>query len=241
MATDIKLTSQSELKIKEVKNIDPVGIHINEVNQIAPVAVHLKEVNHIDPITIDDLHISEVKNIDPLNIASFNVTKLPMVNVSLQKLPALDVNLRNLPPISVGTHQTFSIPSNYTLRARFLGIELVRLNLEGKTSILPRQRIPVERYKDFNKSYSETRLATEPAAPVKCAHTTTRVKTRCVQHTHSHPPQAHHSGGASKASCQHHPISKGSSLSFGTPSASFKLHDEPVKSNLSENRITSGD
>ncbi len=236
MATDIKLTSQSELKIKEVKNIDSVDIHVKEVNKIDPVAVHLKEINHIDPISIDNMHISEVKNIEPLDIATFNITKLPMVNVSLQKLPPLDVNLRSLPPISVGTYQKFLIPSNYTLRARFLGIELFRLNLEGKTSILPKQSSPVHKYKDFNKSYSEAQPVSEPA--VHCKQTTTN---HCVQQAKHHPQPPHYCTGSPMPAGHKQHRTDAASLSFGKPSTSFQLQDEPVSPNLSESHIMSGD
>jgi len=133
--------------------------------RLYPLATHIKEVNHIDPLTIESMRLSEVKNIEPLEIAKFNVTNLPMVNVSLQKLPAVDFNVKTLPPISVGTHQNFCIPSNYTLRAQVLGIELIRLHLNGKTSIVPKERARREQARSDNKSFPTPSVAGNPAIP----------------------------------------------------------------------------
>ena len=136
--------------------------------RLYPLATQIKEVNHIDPLSIESMHVSEVKNIEPLQIAKFNVTNLPMVNVSLQKLPTVDFNVKTLPPISVGTHQNFCVPSDYTLRARVLGVELVRLHLNGKTSIIPKERARREQARSDNRSFPETSVAGNPAIPSHC-------------------------------------------------------------------------
>lgn len=148
----LTLTEDSELKITQVQ-------------KIAPVAVHLKEVNHIDPISIEDLHVSEVRNIEPINIEKFNVTNLPMVNVSLRQLPPVDMNVRRLPPVSIGTHQNFQVPSNYMVRARFLGIEFFRIHLDGCSMIIPKERFRREQAKTLNRSFPVPAAAGNPAIP----------------------------------------------------------------------------
>jgi len=242
---------------------------IDKVSQIDPVAVHLKEINHIDPLSIDALHIDEVKNIDPLQIDKFNVTNLPMVNVSLQKLPQVDINLKTLPPVSVGLHQNLCIPSSYTLRARLLGIELVRLHLNGHTTILPKERARREQKRSDNKSFPVMSAAGNPAIPSHC-------DDACSNGYHGRvnamPAQRHSGPAISSFHAEHHirrqqatpsqpgnPIDVTSSvfstptnshassssqpgtLSFGAPQAAFQIPDQPAQDTLSEHRVMSGD
>ena len=162
----LTLKDGSTIKLREDSALTVTSI--DNVKNIDPVAVHLKEVNHIDPFSIDSLHVSEVKNIDPIEITRFNVTNLPMVNVSLQKLPAVDFNVKTLPPVSVGTHQNFCIPSDYTLRARVLGVELIRLHLNGTTSIIPKERARREQARSDNRSFAQVAAAGNPAIPSRC-------------------------------------------------------------------------
>jgi len=100
---------------------------------------------------VEALQVSQVRNIEPLKIEEFNVTNLPTVNLSMRQLPPVDLNIRRLPALSVGTHQVFEVPSNYTVRARFLGIEVLRIQLAGRTTIGPREL--------FRKSRSERAAA----------------------------------------------------------------------------------
>lgn len=181
MATDIKIVPESQLQISSVSSIAP--INIDRVQHIAPVAAHIKEVNHIDPISIDALYVSQVRNIEPIAIERFNVTNLPMVNMSLRQLPPVDLNVRRVPPVSIGTHQDFSIPSNYTVRARFLGIEFLRIHLDGHTTILPKERYRREQAQTHNRSFPEPATAGNPAIPSVCRETGTQV--------HSPPPVIH--------------------------------------------------
>lgn len=164
MGVDVdKVRDVEPLRVKEVKGIEPIGI--KHVQNIAPAAVHIKEVNHIDPLSIDSLHVSEIKNIEPISINKFNITNLPMLNMSLRQLPAVDMNIRKLPPISVGTHQEFHVPSNYTLKARFLGVEFFRINLDGHTMLVPKERFRREQARAQNRSFPETAVAGNPAIP----------------------------------------------------------------------------
>ncbi len=245
----LRLREDSKLTLKDdsvltIKSID-------KVKNIEPVAVHLKEVNHIDPLSIEALHVSEIKNIEPLQIAKFNVTNLPMVNVSLQKLPEVGINIKTLPPISVGTHQDFCIPSSYTLHARLLGIEVARLQLNGQTSIVPRDRARREQARADNKSYPAPSAAGNPAIPSRCSEN--KQSSCCPQPKlaagyYRQPPEytAPHPGVGKGMSASN--FTAGStagpstaSLSFGIPRAAFQIPDQPASDNFSENRVMSGE
>lgn len=167
---DIKITASSELGIKgeagaEHVHIDIDPLSIQEVQNIAPLAAHIKEVNHIDPISIEALHVSEVRNIEPIIIEKFNVTDLPMVNMTLRQIPTVDMNVRRLPPVSIGTHQNFHVPSSYTVRAKFLGIEFLRIYLDGHTTIIPKERYRREQERVQNQSFPIVAVGGNPAIP----------------------------------------------------------------------------
>jgi hypothetical protein len=161
-----KVKNISPIKIQEVKNIDPV--EIKKVSKIAPIAAHIKEVNHIDPITVEPLRVNEIRHIDPLSIESVNITKLPNVNVSVHQIPDLNINVRRLPPLAIGMYQNFRIPSEYMVRAQFLGLEILRLHLNGQTNLEPCERYPREKTKVPNKSFQEPVIAGNPAIPTIC-------------------------------------------------------------------------
>lgn len=173
---DIKIKEAKnieKLRISELSNIDPLVI--SEVRHIAPAAVHIKELNHIDPLTIEALRINEIRNLDPIRVEKFNVTNLPTVNLSLRQLPAVDMNIRRLPPVSVGLHQDFCLPSSYTLRARLLGIEFLRLNLDGRTMISPRDKVRREQSRTPNQSFPQVATAGNPAIPSRAIDKGSRV------------------------------------------------------------------
>jgi|GEM_PF-6862360 len=255
----LTLKDDSALTIKSIDN----------VNNIDPVAVHLKEINLIDPLSIDSLHISEVKNIEPLQIDKFNVTNLPMVNVSLQKLPPVDINLKTLPPVSVGLHQNLCIPSNYTLRARLLGVELVRLHLSGTSTIVPKERARREQVRSDNKSFPVTSAAGNPAIPSHCddacsdnyhGSVNTMSATRHSGPATNKPKKQPHFQRRQPAMSQpeNHIDNRGGvfaaqskncgmpdhlhdSLSFGAPQAAFQIPEHSTDETLSEHRVMSGD
>jgi hypothetical protein len=149
--------------IAEVHDIAPISIA--EVQKIAPVAAHIKEVNHIDPINVESLFVSQVRNIDPIHIEEFNVTNLPLVNMAVRQLPPVEVNVGRLPALSIGTHQDFEIPSCYTIRARLLGLEVLRVQVAGSTRIAPRDRFRREQERASNRSYPVVATAGNPAIP----------------------------------------------------------------------------
>jgi hypothetical protein len=149
----------------EIRGTDKHPLYIDALQNIAPIAAHIKEVNHIDPLSVESLFVSQVRNIEPLSIAKFNVTNLPLVNLALRQIPAVDLNVRRLPAISVGLHQVFDLPSNYTVRARFLGFEVFRLQLSGCTRIEPRERYRREQERADNRSFPTVAAAGNPAIP----------------------------------------------------------------------------
>lgn len=192
---DVKIEPGSKLKINDGSNItvndgskitikDDSALSILKVQKIAPIATHIKEVNHIDPISIDAFHVNEIKNIEPIRVEKFNITNLPTVNMTVRQLPSVDLNIRRLPAVSIGTHQDFCVPSNYTVRARFLGIEFFRVHLDGQTSIIPQERFRREQGRTQNRSFPVTATAGNPAVPSICRETSTEV---CPPVAHHHP------------------------------------------------------
>ena len=154
------------IRIRELSNIDP--LRIDRVRNIEPVAVHIKEVNHIDPLSIEALHVTEIRNIDPIRVEQFQVTHLPTVNMAVRQLPPVDMSVRQWPAVSVGTHQHFDVPSSYTMRARLLGFEFLRLHLSGRTAVVPRERHPQEVARSPHQSYARPATAGNPAIPTVC-------------------------------------------------------------------------
>jgi hypothetical protein len=159
------VTGIEPLKITQVTGIEP--LEIARVANVEPVAIHIKEVNHIDPLAIDSLHIDEVRNIDPIRVQEFNVTRLPTVNLAVRQIPPVDFNVRHMPPLSVSLGQDFCLPSNYTFRARLLGFEVLRVNVDGRTGILPEERARREQVRAHERSFPEVAAAGNPAIPSK--------------------------------------------------------------------------
>ena len=70
-------------------NINPFTIDsIKRIEKIAPAAVHIKELNQIAPISVDSLRVDHIRHVDPLRVERFNVTHLPIVNLSLEPAPS---------------------------------------------------------------------------------------------------------------------------------------------------------
>jgi hypothetical protein len=234
--SDIHIDDSSSLAIRGQNGHDPVHIeidgsdveirgtskfplYIDALQNIAPIAAHIKEVNHIDPISVESLFVSQVRNIEPINIAKFNVTNLPLVNLALRQIPAVDLNVRRLPAISVGLHQVFDLPSNYMVRARFLGFEVFRLQLSGCTRIEPRERYRREQERADNRSFPTVATAGNPAIPSIRVEQDSTYTAPCAGHHHpkAQPPR----GGGLRVGhgmyhgAPPHPARGGSSLSSG--------------------------
>lgn len=198
---DIKIKEAKnldKLRISELSNVDPLVI--SEVRHIAPAAVHIKELNHIDPLTIESLRIDEIRNLDPIRVEQFNVTNLPTVNLSFRQLPAVDMNIRRLPPVSIGLHQDFCLPSSYTLRARLLGIEFLRLNLDGRTMVSPRDKVRREQSRTPSQSFPQVATAGNPAIPSRSIAKGSRVVVTgspCQPMPSSHQPMSRRFTGRS--------------------------------------------
>ena len=206
--SDVHIDDSSSLAIRGQNGHDPVHIeidgsdveirgtskfplYIDALQNIAPIAAHIKEVNHIDPISVESLFVSQVRNIEPINIAKFNVTNLPLVNLALRQIPAVDLNVRRLPAISVGLHQVFDLPSNYMVRARFLGFEVFRLQLSGCTRIEPRERYRREQERADNRSFPTVATAGNPAIPSIRVEKDSTYTAPCAGHHHpkAQPPR----------------------------------------------------
>jgi len=243
---NVTLTPSSQLTLREesaltVKSID-------KIKNIDPVAIHLKEVNHIDPLSIDALHVSEVKNIEPLQIAKFNVTSLPMMNVSLQKLPPADIHVKSVPPLSIGTYQNFCLPSTYTLHARILGIELMRVHLHGQTSIIPKERARREQSRSDNQSFPTVAAGGNPAIPSHCDESRSYTGSVGMGSSASgygamtSPVSGMTMGHASVRSAPPPAATRGpvGHLSFGAPRSAFSIPDSSSTSPMASNRVANG-
>jgi hypothetical protein len=160
---DINILDTSKLTIKSIDRVAPLTIA--KVESIAPLATHIKEVGHIDPISVESLHVRGVKNVEPIQIERLNITNFPAMNMSLRQLPPLDMSVRRVPPLSVGLHQHFEIPSDYIMRAFFLGIEWARLRIQGHSSVIPRDRYRREVSRTMNRSFPEVAAGGNPAIP----------------------------------------------------------------------------
>jgi hypothetical protein len=166
-----------DVDVKSVKNIDPLvikeidavkNIEPLQIAKIAPAAIHVKELNHIDPISVDSLRVDEVRNLEPVKIEQFDVTTLPTVNLSLGEIPELDLNVRRMPPLAVGVHQAFVLPSEYLVRARLFGFEVLRLHVTGQTHVHPRDEAPREVSASHERSFREVAAVGNPCLPVEC-------------------------------------------------------------------------
>jgi len=265
MAKEIEIVDDSHLRIEpgshiqidegsivETRGSEGHPFYIRELQNIAPIAVHIKELNHLDPITVESLHVSEVRNIEPISIERFNVTNLPMVNMSLQRLPPVNLNIRELPAVSLGTHQVFEVPSDYVVRARLLGFEVLRLHLRGRTEIAPRDRHRREQSRSENRSYPEVATAGNPAIPSRLEKQGDSYTG--VAHHHAHHGLRDHGAGlrcgrgheplttAAAASSQHSSINPGStgSVSAGPGGTGFNLSSSGPGSAGGGSSVSSG-
>jgi hypothetical protein len=255
MAKDVRITPDSQMGIKGVSGAEHVHIDIEtieKIRHIAPVAAHIKEVNHIDPISVDALNVSEVKNIEPINVERFNVTDLPTVNLSVRQIPAVNMHIRQLPAVSVGTHQNFQMPSNYTVRARLFGIEFLRVHLDGQTTVVPRERYRREQGQMPNRSFPATATAGNPAIPSSC-HETSATTVRALPPPRSGAgcgpgtPRRYGLGASPQvagnpAGSEFAPGHPGSSdaLSVGPPAMSFHISDAGPMGNYGGGSVSSG-
>lgn len=166
-----------DVKIKEIKNIEKLeplrieqltGVEPLRVSHIAPAAVHIKELNHIDPISVESLRVHEVRNVDPLRVERLDVTRLPTVNLSVREIPVVDLNVRRVPPVAIAVHQQFCLPSNYTVHAKLLGVEFLRLQIHGRTLLAPQDLVHRERSQTHERSFADVAAVGNPAIPVLC-------------------------------------------------------------------------
>jgi len=181
---DVTITSDSSLRIEEnshillddgstveVKGTKSNPFYIQELQNIGPIAAHIKELNHIDPLSVESLFVTQVRNVEPLKIEKFNVTNLPLVNMALRQLPPVELSVKRLPAVSIGTHQVFELPSHYTVRARFLGFEILRVQLCGRTRIAPTEIFRREQEVTANRSFPVPVTAGNPAIPSRLTET----------------------------------------------------------------------
>jgi hypothetical protein len=167
-----KVAGIDPVNIASVQNIAPVTIEtIKRVEKIAPAAVHIKELNNIDPLTVESLRVDSVRNLDPINVDTLNVTRLPMVNLSMARMPTMDLNIRRMPPLAIGLHQEFELPSEYTIHTRLLGFEIMRFDIHGSSRLVPREKARREQSHNHERSFPDVAAVGNPAIPNRCRET----------------------------------------------------------------------
>jgi hypothetical protein len=175
---DIHVKSfQDDLGLKTL-TVNPLTINpltIAEVEKIAPVGVHIKELNQIAPLFLD-----HVRNVDPLRIDHLNITQMPSLNLSLSQLPAVQINVGRVPTVGVALQQQLEMNSSYTIRARVLGLDLMRMELQGTTKIVPRACARREQSHSHERSFPDVAAAGNPAIPSKAIKCSTQTVTRCA-------------------------------------------------------------
>jgi hypothetical protein len=104
----------------------------------------------------------------------------------LSQLPPLDLNVRRVPPIAISLQQQLDMTSHYTMRARLFGLNVMQLEIQGKTKIAPQDCARREQSRSHERSFPDVAAAGNPAIP-------TRVVETCVKTvTHAASPQHHH-------------------------------------------------
>ena len=163
--------------------INPLTIKpltIADVQKVAPIGVHIKELNQIAPLCVESLRVDHVRHIDPLNIDRLNITHLPSVNLTLSQLPTLDLNVRRVPPVAISLHQSFDMTSHYMMQARLFGLNVMQMELQGKTKIVPRDCARREQSRTHERSFPDVAAAGNPAIPSRMTETCAQAVTRCA-------------------------------------------------------------
>lgn len=242
---DITVTnSPLDIRIEDTVTIEPLTIA--RIQHIAPAAIHVKELNHVDPLSIESLKIDEVRNIDPVRVDRFNVTHLPTVNLSVGRLPELNLNVGRVPPVAIAIHQCFDLPSSYMVRTRLLGIEVMRTEINGRTSVIPRDMARREQAHTRDRSFPTVAAAGNPAIPSTLIETCAEAVNRVVPTGSPRPcapppapvPSSRHAGpGHGRPSPR--PASAPDTLAAGTPRFQFNLSG-PSAAPLSESGVSFG-
>jgi len=177
----IKQTHYTEDFPVKPLTINPLTVNpltIADVQKIAPVGVHIKELNQIAPLLVESLRVDHVRHIDPLRIEQLNITQLPSVDLSLSRIPPLDLNVRGVPPVAIALQQQFELTSSYTMRARLLGLDVMRVEIQGKTQVVPRDCARREQSRSHERSFPDVAAAGNPAIPSRAIESCTQVVTR---------------------------------------------------------------
>lgn len=157
-----------DVEINRVHDVEPLDLNpvtVKSVQAVAPVAVHLKEVNQVAPLSIESVRVDRVANVDPLHVDRLNVTRLPIVNLAVQQVPEVALSVGRVPPIAISIQQSFELTSDYTARARLLGVEVLRMRLTGTTRVAPRSCARREHAHSHERSAPDVAAVGNPAIP----------------------------------------------------------------------------
>ena len=173
MDIDLKSTHYTE-------SLPVAPVTIADVQKIAPAAVHVKEVNQVAPLLVESLRVDHVRHVEPLRIDRLNVTHLPSVNMTVSRLPAVDLSVQRMPPVAVALQQRLDMTSHYMMRARILGITVMRMELQGRTRLVPVDCARREQARVHERSFPDVAAAGNPAIPSRAVETCAQVVTRAM-------------------------------------------------------------
>ena len=115
-----------------------------------------------------------------MRIDHLNITQLPSLNLSLSQLPPVQINVGRIPTVGIALQQQLEMNSSYTIRARVLGLDLMRMELQGTTKIVPRDCARREQSHAHERSFPDVAPAGNPAIPSQAINTCTQTVTRCA-------------------------------------------------------------
>jgi hypothetical protein len=80
--------------------------------------------------------------------------------------------------VAIALQQQLELTSSYTMRARLLGLDVMRMEIQGKTKVVPRDCARREQSRSHERSFPDVAAAGNPAIPTRAIETGTQVVTR---------------------------------------------------------------
>ena len=241
MDVDIKHVSDIDAITLNPLNINPLTIDsIKRIEKIAPAAVHIKELNQIAPISVESLRVDHIRHVDPLRVERFNVTHLPIVNLSLSQLPALDLNVRRVPPVTIAIGQQFELPSRYTMRTKVLGFEVMQIEIDGLTRMIPRDCARREQSRTHERSFPDVAAAGNAAIPTKDIEQCAEAVTRSVPSPHANLAPQFRAAAAAGTRPTPWPVASRASVNAGAPCFHYSVATTSAAAHSTVGAVSSG-
>jgi hypothetical protein len=178
LSIDVGWSDEGNLLPVAPLTVNPLTIA--DVQKVAPLGVHIKELNQIAPLLVESLRVDHIRHVDPLRIERLDITQLPSVNLTMSQLPTLDLNVRRVPPVAIALQQQLDMTSHYTMHTRVFGLEVMRMEIQGKTKIVPRDCARREQSRSHERSFPEVAAAGNPAIPTHVIETCVEAVSRAA-------------------------------------------------------------